>query len=580
MKMIITKKTSLPIRTVLFLIFCIFSSPVLAADSNASPIIAVLPFKVNAATDMTYIKSGLRDMIASRLASRVGARIISPDLVDQAAKGMSGLDSPDLIASIGRTLSADYIISGSFTSFAGTTSLDAVLHSLQNSGSKQQFNASAAKEDELIQAVDSLTWDIAVKAFAKKRPDTYQRRPVVPVQTSTASSSMQSAHPDRYLMGRYAEGLPGSQLVRPTGLITSPMGFTKSQNLQFGMVAMAVGDVDGDGNSEFILASSREVQIFREIGRKLQKIAEASTPYSRYKIHSVTLADLNHNGIADICVSAADPDGPNSFILEWDGQGFTEISRDQKWYIRSMEIPGEGVVLVGQKSSMNQILSRGLYRLTLSGATLLKGEKIDVRGVNLFEFEMADLDGDGKNEIIAVSQADKLMVLRPNGATLWLSDEYYGGTTRFIGGESAEDSMRNLEHGSDSPRIFLPARIIVRDVNNDGQLDVVINKNPTNMSRIMARYRSYPSGEIQALTWNGIGLTELWRTRKIDGYIADYVLGPINSITVSDKEGKETQKSMAELHVGLVLSSGGINILNDSRSTVLTFPLEIRSDYN
>lgn len=578
-----SKNTSLvKIILTLCLSFLACSSSALAAASDASPRIAVLSFKVNAAKDMSYIKTGIRDMISSRLASRVGAVIISPALVDKAAAGMGGLDTPELILSIGRTLSADYIISGSFTSFAGSTSIDALLQSVKTSDSLQRFSASASQDDEMIQAIDSLTWDIAEKSFSRERPSLVTRSTYQQAASSQAAppATFQSAHPDRYLMGRYGAGAgsSGSQLLRPMGVVTSPMGFSKSQNIKFGLVDMVVGDVDGDGDDEFILASRREVRIYRQIGRKMQQVAKVSTPYNRYKIHSVTLADLNSDGIKEIYVSAADAEDPNSFILEWDGQKYKEIARDKKWYIRAMEIPGEGVVLAGQKSSMNHILSRGIYRLNLSGSSLVRGEKIAVKGVNLFDFTLADLDGDGKNEMIAISQGDKLMVLRPSGRLLWTSDDNYGGTTRFIGGESTADTARNLENGADYLRIFIPARVIIRDVNNDGQLDVIVNKNSSNISRVMARYRSYPSGEIHALTWNGIGLTQLWRTRKIDGYIADYDMGPTRMVSQTDKDGNLEEKSMAELHVGLVLANGGVNLFKDSRSTVLTFPIELVSD--
>lgn len=168
------------------------------------------------------------------------------------------------------------------------------------------------------------------------------------------------------------------------------------------------------------------------------------------------------------------------------------------------------------------------------------------------------------------------MVLTQSGKVLWTSDDYYGGTTRFIGGQSFDEINKDLEHGRDEgARLYIPARIVIRDVNNDGLPDVIVNKNLSSSSRILARSRSYPSGEIHALTWNGISLTELWRTRKIDGYIADYQLGVVK--TVEAKEGKG-QTISAELNVGVVLNSSGFDILSKADSAVLTFPLQLTGD--
>ncbi|NOX25009.1 MAG: VCBS repeat-containing protein, partial [Deltaproteobacteria bacterium] len=347
-----------------------------------------------------------------------------------------------------------------------------------------------------------------------------------------------------------------------------------SQNFRLGLTAMAVGDVDGDGQVEFVLAAKHEIRVYRGHGRRLQKIAQMSTPI-RYAIHAVTMADLNHNGRMEIYVSAADAKRPNSFILEWDGKKFAKLTNNQHFYIRIINIPGEGPVLAGQKAGFGHLLARGIFRLSLKNGQLVKGAKVPVNGVNLFDFSIVDLDGDGINEVVAISHGGKILVLRPSGKVKWISDDYYGGTTKYLGGIGFDDINKDLENESYDPeRIYVPARIIIRDVNGDGRPDVIIDKNLSTASRIMSKYKSYPSGEIDALTWNGIGLTELWHTRKIDGYIADYNLGPIHKVPAAGKGGKRMVNG-ANLYVALVLRSGGIDILKDADSTVLTFPLRL-----
>ena len=100
------------------------------------------------------------------------------------------------------------------------------------------------------------------------------------------------------------------------------------------------------------------------------------------------------------------------------------------------------------------------------------------------------------------------------------------------------------------------------DVNGDGQQDVIINKNLSTSSRLFENMKNYPSGEIHALSWNGIALSELWRTKKIDGYIVDYLLRPA------------ADKKSAELLVGLVLGSSSIDLFSDQTSTMLIYQLD------
>jgi hypothetical protein len=123
--------------------------------------------------------------------------------------------------------------------------------------------------------------------------------------------------------------------------------------------------------------------------------------------------------------------------------------------------------------------------------------------------------------------------------------------------------MAKSARASEGPeRIYIPSRIVVADVNNDGIKDIIVNKNLSTSSRLFQNMKNYPSGEIHALTWNGIALTELWRTRKIDGYIVDYLLRP--------KEGN----SGAELLVGIILGSSPLELFGDQISTVLMYQLD------
>ena len=71
-----------------------------------------------------------------------------------------------------------------------------------------------------------------------------------------------------------------------------------------------------------------------------------------------------------------------------------------------------------------------------------------------------------------------------------------------------------------------------------------------------------------SLTWNGIGLSEIWQTKKIDGYIPDF---QFLSMPGND--------NTARLYVGLVLrSSGWSGTFIDGDSTVLMYDVELSGE--
>lgn len=538
---------------------------------SATPRIALLPFESHSDRDLSYLTSGIRDMLASRLASGAEVEIIPRAKVNQVLGGKSIPTDESALRQLGTTLQADYVLTGSLTALAGSLSLDSTLHSVKGDQPKS-FYSTAPREEEIISAIDTLSWQIAEQGFGKKRPGAAQSVAAIPAAGS-GGDPYQSTHPDRLLMG--GQGNTGSTIIRPLGVVTGALGFTKSQNFNYGLIAMEVGDVDADGQDEFVIASPYDIRVYRKLDNRFQKIGQVSLSH-RFTIHSITMADLNNNGRQEIYASAADAKDPSSLVLEWDGKEFAHLADNVSWYLRVVDIPGQGSVLAGQKSGLNSVMAKGVFQVVLSQGQIIKGEPIQTGGMNLFDFSFADLDGNGGLEVVAINQADRLLVLTPAGKIMWMSDDYFGGTTRYVGGDSPEDMNKGLEHGgTEGRKIYIPARIVIRDMNNDGLPDVVVNKNLSSASRILSRVRNYPSGEIQCLTWNGISLTELWRTRKIDGYISDYQLGQIK--TEVAKDGK-AQAINAELNVGVVLNSGGFNLLGNADSTILTFPLHLTGE--
>jgi TolB-like protein len=517
--------------------------------------IAFLPFKANAPQDMSYLTSGIRNMLASRLASEIGLTVIDNATVDKALASAGNPTQNEAYLKLAKSLQADYLVAGSLTSLGGSLSLDAKFFEVAK-GQTRNFYATAKNESEIIQSIDSLAWDIGEKIFAHKRPATALVQPQAAGQA--AQPQYATAHPDRAFAGRTGAG-GGSPFIYPKGITSE---FQKTQNMKLSLQYMETADLDGDGQDEVIFADIDSVQIYKRDENRLRKVGQIQGK-AGYRIHAITVADLDKNGKPEIYVSAADAKQPNSFAFEWLGADKgTYLFQDARWYIRAMPIPGEGMVLAGQRAGSNKAVDPGIFRLDQGNKDLKAGSAMEVpESVNLFDFTIADLDNDGSREIIAIDQYDRLKVMRSSGTVLWKSDEFYGGTTRYIGGTDAFGASKESSQDS-SARIYIPSRIITYDVNGDGQLDIIINKNLSTSSRLFTNMKNYPSGEIHALSWNGIALSELWRTRKIDGYIVDYLLRP------------NTDKKGAELLVGLALNAGSLDMFSEQTSTMLIYQLD------
>ena len=544
-----------------FSLACLLAPAGLLAQ-DAAKTVAILPFQLNAPPDKQYLADGFQDMLGSRLRTEAGASILAKNKVQAAVQAEGGQPVPGNMNAIARTTAADYLVYGTITALGGGISIDAKVYAAEigEGNAIQEFYSAATTSDRIMFAIDTLSWDILEKYFGKKRPASLA--PVVTAQAPLQESkpTFTSAHPDKTFMSSGGGfGLSGGR------------NFMKTRNFAMDLRGFDIGDVDGDGKAEIIIADKSEVKVFRRDGTRLNKLATIKM-LVRAPVHSVNTADLNGNGRAEIYISASDPDFPGSSAVEWDGQKFVDLFRDVRWYIRPIEVPGLGLVLAGQAAGMLAV-EPGIYVLSVVDGKFHIQQRLPVpKDINLFDFVYANLDGTGKHELVALDSSFKLRVIQ-NGTTVWKSDERFAGTKRFIGGEPtmrresnpfANDEVDAV--GERFKRIFLPSRILVTDVDNDGADDIIINRNPESLSTVAQNLIQYPSGTLVGLKWNGIGLEELWRTKKIGGYVVDYQVKSLALPSVSPQEN--------ELFVGMILDSGSLNPLASEQTTVVIYPFE------
>jgi hypothetical protein len=570
------KQSRLVFHFILIAFFLGLNMNTVYANESSQKTLALLPLKINAQKDLSYLKNGLRNMLSSRIAANTGYKIADASLVEKNLSASGPLVQPDQLQELGKKIGADFILTVDLTSIGTSYSLDAKVYRSDGSQPFETFYSSANNENELISAVDKLAIDIAERSFKKKIPTPSLptvAHPSAPDTPIAPSSSFQTAHPDRAFMqsGQYDTPTGGSPFIKPMG-VSGHMGFTKTQNLSYSIQGLDVGDIDGDGVDDIVIASPNKITAYHLVGNRLQQFGQIFT-LVKNRIISVNIADLNNNGKAEIYATGIDWVTPHSFAVEWGDKDFTYLFKNEQWYVKPMNVPGPGFILAGQHGSIDSPFAPGIYEMEIVNGSLQSKEPLAVPDtINLYDFSMADLDGDGKVELINIDQTDRLKVLQTSGRQMWKADERFGGGLRYVGGQSryaqsqgADSSLEGIDGAEDitEDRIYIPSRIIVQDLNNDNLPDIIINKNLSTASRILKNLKSYPSGELHGLAWNGIGLSELWRTKKLDGYVASYQL-------LKDKQ----DKNKAVLYVGLVMQTGWMDVFSAKESTVLIYQLD------
>jgi len=487
------KKALLKISlTILLLTLTVF---VPASYAEKIKTIAVLPFKINAAQDLTFLKEGIMDMLSSRLSWKDKVMVIEKGLVKEKVAEFKGSLNKEIAINIGKSLKADYVILGSVTVFGESVSIDAkILDVAKGEELITAFNQSKGM-DEVIPTVNKFAQDINAKIMGGYvSPPVYAKAP--------------------------------EEVTDLKALIKEKDYFTEEKiahifNFRTQIIGLDVADVDGDGKNEVVFIDERTLYIYKLEGGKLVELIKFGGSF-RNKYLWLDVADTDNDGKAEIYVNNTLGEGLDSFALKWQNGQLVTLAKGQNWFFRVINFPDKGETLIGQKREMSAGFSPGIYLLNQEGKGFRKGEKLDLpRWANALNFTIGDITGQGKGEVILLSSADKLELYDSDGEEIWESNENYGGKPTFINDTSGSSPVSR-------EKIFLPSRICLTDIDGDGRNEVVVCKNEQT-ARILAEMRFFTSGRIEFLRWRGTDMATVIKTGQMSKYISDYQVADVDN---------------------------------------------------
>jgi hypothetical protein len=316
-------------------------------------------------------------------------------------------------------------------------------------------------------------------------------------------------------------------------------------------VGLEVGDMDGDGKKEVAVAYKDRLEISRIETGSLRLIAKYEFPVSR-KALTLDAFDLNGDGRTELYLSAVQMLEVRSLLLELRDGKIMAVNQDIPWFLRSVTLPGEGRVLLGQEldpESNGRFSEFGgpVFRLSRAGDKLQKGAPLSLpKGVDLMGF--AILDNRGQSLFASLTVDDKLKLVDTTGRQLWESSENFGGS------ETAFERS-TLEKGATNRYAYLKARL---ESLPDGTILVPVNEGV----RTTSLFRQFRNSHLRAIGFDGYAMVEKWRTRPQGGYLADF------RVADADNDGAD------EIVMVVLFSHGGMFDGGYGDSAVLVYELQ------
>ncbi len=474
-----------------------------------------LPFETSAAGDYGYLADPVKNMLAARLAVRAG--VVPVEGAEAAGLlDASGQIVPARLDALIGQYQADYLVVGSLTRSRESLGFQALVLALSGASSPQEFAAQADGGAGVMAAVDQLASEMSNRVFAPGLPASSAAREP---STRLAPPVFQTPHPDRAMK----QGIYGvdSTLEGITGAVPQSLDVRRSGILPLTVQAMDVGDLDGDGLDEIVVASHGRLLLYQERDGIFRQQHESPLP-AGLRVHGLTVADVDGDGRAAVYVSATDQEEPASLVLVWQDGNLHVRSSGLAWYLRPVAVPGEGVILLGQQAGMDSLLSPGVYRLSESESGLTGGPLLSLpQGVNLFDFIYADVTGDGAAETVAVDGNERILVYSLAGQLLWAGGEDYSGSSRFLGLPPVTYQSRGDDARADRELIYVQVRLAAVDLDNDGSMEILVARNKRMASKYMKRFRFYEGGHVVSLGWREGRMVELWRTAETGSQVVD-----------------------------------------------------------
>jgi len=520
----------------------------------AAKTVAIVPFKVNAEKDMSFLRDGIYDMFASRLYKEGETEVMTRQRVEKSTGAAGGAVTESNARELGKQLGADFILFGSLTVLGNSISVDSKMVDVTGPKPTMSFFEQSEDAGGIVSRVNQMASEINDKMLG--------RGAAAKAPAEAAAQASQPKPPDTYTHpekmfkqqgGLGGEGGPGSPFVSEEGgggRELSPQ-FWRSAGMRHLFNGIALGDVDKDGKIETVILTPQTVLIFRKDQERFFQVFEYAESGQGYNI-AVDVADINGNGIPEIFVTNLTPTrkGLSSFVLEHDGKTYRQIAENMPWYLRVCNLPERGKVLLGQESRMGSPHSTRIHEMIWRSGRYEPESPVNVSSaLNVLGLTIADVMDGRKETVVAYDREDRIRVFEPSGKEEWRSAEKYGGSTLYYGGD-------RTDQGDVENPIYLPMRLIPLKSSKDGKTKIIAVKNHDIAGMHLEKFRSFNEAQIMSFFWDGLGLAAEWKTRKITGCIRDFAIGDF------DNDGVD------ELVAAVILEEGRV-ITTTPKSTVI-----------
>lgn len=493
---------------ILILLSLILSMPLTAHASKKT--LVLFPLAIYADKPLDHIRKGVASMLSSRLSAE-GIEVISVEKIESLLqeKGQEVITSRKRAEELARRVKAEYAIFGSITAIGAGYSLDLSLLELGKKESQLTRVSTAVDEDQFIPQLSDVAYqlraaiegkEIATKEMAKPPAMFPKTKPTTGIFSQLEQEKQEPAAVEKGLL---FEPTRESQAFKPTGQISVDME----------VMAFDIGDLNGDGKIELVIVDRKKLLVYQREEKSfvLNDILKASWGEEFFK---VSVGDIDNNGTAEIYVVSCYGMRARSTVFERTGE-FKRLNR-QTGHLRVVkDSNGRRSLLLFQGSKVDEFFSGSIYVMNYNKeGKLAKIKQLPkLGGVQFYTLGLFDLDRSGDPEWLGLGEESRFLVWDKQGKLLWRGDKKLGGTNNAI-------RLGDAAPGDLPPRISFNSRLLITDIDGDGNKEIVAIKNIPLIEH-MVNFKVFTKSRLIAYRIEGTSLVPAWTTRDIEYCLTD-----------------------------------------------------------
>jgi len=331
--------------------------------------------------------------------------------------------------------------------------------------------------------------------------------------------------------------------IAPSETITAPgptptgAGVWKGPRVERALNALVVADVNGDRQPELVVADKNQITIY-SIDPSGYRILYTMPKESDLNIISLDAVDINGNGTVEIFATSYVAGRLNSFVLEHKEGKYTKIWEKVNLFLRCLPTgPGGSYQLFAQSLAVPNLIWGKVHQYLWSDNGYRKGPSLNLPPrVNLYGLALMDMEGDGKKEIVFLSESNHIEIYGEDGKRKYRSTEEYGGTELSLEipplatPPSNPTSPFNRPESQDSRYISLQARLFPVP----GKAQFYVLKNMESSISVLKGIRFFERSKVYRLAWDGESLETAWESKEFPVYMADYYQGDLDGDGVEE----------------------------------------------